>query len=108
MSAERRAWVKANGPCKFCGSTKNLEVDHIDRTQKETHAIWGWAKERRDVELAKCQVLCKTCNIKKYHTEMGWPSHGASGYRRGCRCWQCRDGHMLKMRKFRQARKSVA
>jgi 5-methylcytosine-specific restriction endonuclease McrA len=107
MSAERRKWVKANGPCKFCGATKDLQVDHIDRTQKETHAIWSWSKERRDVELAKCQVLCGPCNRKKYMDEMGYPTHGASGYRRGCRCEICREGQKLKMRVYRFEKKQA-
>lgn len=61
----RQEWIAENGPCRFCGSWDRLEVDHIDPTQKVTHAVWSWAPERRDAELAKCQVLCRACHSKK-------------------------------------------
>jgi 5-methylcytosine-specific restriction endonuclease McrA len=51
--------------CAHCGSTENLELDHIDPTQKVSHKMWGWSEERRNVELDKCQVLCKECHDKK-------------------------------------------
>ena len=56
--ARRRAeWFK-DKKCAKCGSTDRLEIDHIDPKTKVSHAVWSWAKERRDAELAKCQVLC--------------------------------------------------
>lgn len=61
----RREWISLHGPCRECGGSERLEVDHIDPTTKIDSEVWDWAPERRDAELAKCQVLCKACNTKK-------------------------------------------
>ena len=66
--AERRmTWIKENGPCKHCGTWDNLEVDHINPAKKKYPAakLWSRRKSFRDRELAKCQVLCKSCHLKK-------------------------------------------
>ncbi len=64
--ARRRArWLIENGPCAQCGSSESLEIDHVDRTQKISHRVWGWKPERRAAELLKCQVLCYACHKKK-------------------------------------------
>lgn len=65
-AAKRRAaWLAKNGPCRECGSWNDLEVDHIDPSQKTNHRIWSWSEERRATELAKCQVLCGPCHKAK-------------------------------------------
>lgn len=65
----RRAdWIESQGGrCATCGSTDTLEVDHIDPSLKEFEigAVWAYSEEIRARELAKCQVLCKACHIKK-------------------------------------------
>lgn len=62
-------WLKENGPCRHCGSSEKLEVDHIDRQSKKDHRVWSWKKERRESELLKCQVLCKDCHKIKTSKE---------------------------------------
>lgn len=62
MLKRRRKWIEENGPCSRCGSMIDLEVDHIDATQKVSHRVWSWSEERCNEELAKCQVLCKSCH----------------------------------------------
>jgi hypothetical protein len=42
----RNAWFTENGPC-------------------QAHNIWNWSDVRREIELAKCQVLCRPCHIEK-------------------------------------------
>lgn len=69
--ARRDAWIKANGPCQHCGSSERLEVDHIERESKTHHRIWSWSLARREVELAKCQVLCHICHKMKTAAENG-------------------------------------
>jgi hypothetical protein len=61
----REAWLAANGPCRRCGSSERLEVDHVDPTAKTSHRIWSWSAERREAELRKCQVLCRACHKEK-------------------------------------------
>lgn len=63
--AKRRAdWFQGK-VCVECGSTENLELDHLDPATKVTHAIWSWSTERRERELAKCRPLCQECHKKK-------------------------------------------
>lgn len=61
----RDDWMKANGPCRMCGSDQKLELDHIDPTQKVSHRIWSWARDRFEAEASKCQVLCRDCHRRK-------------------------------------------
>ena len=55
------------GKCVGCGTTENLQFDHIDRNLKEfniAHKLdckWETIKE----ELDKCQLLCYDCHILK-------------------------------------------
>lgn len=98
MSQLRNEWLEANGPCVRCGSRDNLEIDHVDPWLKVSHRIWSWSKERRDVELAKCQVLCRACHKKKTGENNGWGMHGSSGYQRGCRCALCTYAHAHRCR----------
>jgi 5-methylcytosine-specific restriction endonuclease McrA len=65
----RDEWFKRNGPCKHCGSWENLELDHVDPSQKESHSVWSWTDIRRDLELKKCQPLCRNCHQKKTNEE---------------------------------------
>lgn len=55
----------ANGPCRKCGGSDRLQLDHINPRTKISHDVWLWGKERREAELAKCQVLCTPCHAKK-------------------------------------------
>jgi hypothetical protein len=76
-----RHWIKkrrdeffADKSCVQCGSLDRLELDHIDPAQKVDHKIWLWAKERREAEIVKCQVLCFDCHCKKTSAENTWVS----------------------------------
>lgn len=55
--------------CINCGSKRQLELDHLDPATKVSHSIWTWSQKRREVELAKCQVLCKKCHRTKSSRE---------------------------------------
>jgi hypothetical protein len=64
--AQRRAlWLEENGPCVLCGSSSDLQVDHVDPETKVNHSVWSWSKLRRDQELSKCRVLCEPCHRQK-------------------------------------------
>lgn len=90
MKSRREAWLKDNGPCTSCGSWEELEVDHIIGNEKVNHRIWSWSKERRDKELAKCQVLCNPCHREKTREELRVKTHGFTMYcRYRCRCDVC-------------------
>lgn len=104
----RDEWLVANGPCKRCGSSEHMEVDHIDPATKTSHRIWSWSKERREAELKKCQVLCRACHEKKSAGEksIDIPHGTVSGYRYfRCRCDDCRAAHNAKATQERAAKR---
>jgi hypothetical protein len=97
----RREWLLANGPCRWCGSWDDLEVDHLNPYEKDSHTVWTWSESRRAHELAKCQVLCGSCHRAKTAIENRKAIvHGThSGYAYyGCRCDECRRGQAAYMR----------
>jgi hypothetical protein len=70
-----------------CGSTSELEFDHIDPSTK-VHSLnqlfSGGSQIALDFELLKCQLLCKDpCHIEKsrrdgvaHRGRMGWRKRG--------------------------------
>jgi hypothetical protein len=103
--ARRRAEWLADKACVRCRSTDDLEIDHIDRAAKVSHRIWSWSTARREVELAKCQVLCGTCHQTKTTEECygDLSAHGrhAVYVHDGCRCDECRAAHAAQNRRWR-------
>jgi 5-methylcytosine-specific restriction endonuclease McrA len=68
ITKRRSDWIKSQGgECAECGSSDQLEVDHIDpKTKKWNPAqIWSRNQSSRDKELEKCQVLCYECHNTK-------------------------------------------
>jgi len=65
--ARRRAEgiVEMGGRCVDCGATSELELDHIDPSNKVAHTIWSWSEPRRKAEMAKCTLRCKACHIDR-------------------------------------------
>lgn len=103
LSKRRSDWFTVNGPCKKCGSSRNLQVDHVDPKQKITHNFWSWSPERMNQELEKCQVLCRGCHKEKTLEQRKRTAHGKlcmyQDYK--CRCDLCKeakrkDGMMRK------------
>jgi len=69
----RKALALLGGKCVRCGSTEDLEFDHIDPTTKD-HRLrgrlrqgfpWSWSWTRILAELDKCQLLCEPCHERK-------------------------------------------
>ena len=56
------------GKCVKCGSTENLEFDHIDRytkTKKVSTLLASSPWQSAVDEAQKCQLLCNSCHIDK-------------------------------------------
>jgi 5-methylcytosine-specific restriction endonuclease McrA len=101
--AKNRADYLAGKSCVKCGSTVDLEVDHIDRAQKVSHRIWSWSAARRAAELAKCQVLCGPHHREKTNADVyGDTPHGDSRYKK-CGCDECKADHARYQREWRAA-----
>lgn len=95
--ARRKAeWLAGRG-CALCGSTEDIEVDHVvpeSKANKHGENIWFWSRERREAELAKCQPLCRLCHLAKHQALRTQYDHGHNTcYNRGCRCDECRAAH---------------
>lgn len=101
--ADRRAQWFEGKACVRCGSTEDLQVDHINPDLKMSHKVWSWSAERREVELSKCQVLCLTCHKLKTRVDFE-PRHGTNGryVHRKCRCGECRAAHTEVNRQYRK------
>ena len=114
IARRRDEWFKTNGPCVKCGSWDNLEADHIDPKTKlfEPAALWSLSDSnpKKILELAKLQVLCHDCHAEKSLSEVFVQTdHKASGatlYRNGCRCVDCRENQRLRARDYRARRQS--
>jgi 5-methylcytosine-specific restriction endonuclease McrA len=111
---KRTAWIKENGPCVRCGSTRRLEIDHIDPSTKDpclsrnSSSLWTRSEEWRRRELKKCQVLCRSCHIKKSAEELrGYKKDVPHGtryrYDRGCRCEECRAENTARLKAYRRS-----
>src|SRR6478735_5499265 len=99
---ERRAYAIEflGGVCVVCGSTEDLEIDHIIKADKsfQITQMWSVSQERYDQELMKCQLLCHEHHVEKSHREKDWgkgygpTEHGSLAMYKnhGCRCDLCR------------------
>lgn len=91
------AVISLGGVCVICGTTDQLELDHIDRTTKsfEISKIWNSVPGLFWEEVRKCQLLCDPCHNLKTLDEKGQKpargTHGTLSAYRYCRCQTCLD-----------------
>lgn len=105
VAKRRQQWLREHGPCWWCGSWIDLEVDHIDPDRKVTHAVWTWSESRRLAELKKCQVLCNQCHLRKTAIDRrAKVRHGSyvMRVRLGCSCGECLAYHRESKRAWRK------
>lgn len=104
-AASRKALFFEGMVCLDCGRGENLELHHRDPGEKEDHRIWSWSTERILAEVSKCDIVCRDCHMDRHWgvpDSLGFRSHGASAYRKGCRCGTCRKAHRQRMRRYRE------
>jgi hypothetical protein len=103
-----QARIMLGSACAHCGSTEDLEFDHIDPATK-SGLIIDLASRRADVfwaEVRKCQLLCRSCHRAKTAAEGGWGLHGKiRTYQNGCRCGECRTAIVTWNREWRRRRR---
>ena len=98
--------------CASCGSTDDIQFDHIDPTAKELDILahWSASMDRLLPEIAKCQPLCIECHLVKTIDQQNL-THGWGPYRHGtsrmyhhhrCRCGLC----TLQMRNRMRTRRA--
>lgn len=66
---------KLGGKCVMCGSTKELEFDHKNRSEKSFAITSKLHSKALDSELRKCQLLCHSCHLKKTYEDLGWNNY---------------------------------
>lgn len=108
IAKRRQEWIdEQGGKCVLCGSTTNLEVDHIDPSLKlyKPSDLWSLSKTnpRRIAELNKCRVLCAVCHQTKTSKEQMTTEHGDAMYHGPlkCKCVVCKAGHKQHNAKWR-------
>ena len=110
LQDRRSTWIESQGGvCVKCGSTNDLEVDHIDPSLKTMNprSIWSRTSDIRTKELNNCQVLCSLCHKDKTKVEQSTPIiHGSynRGYKKGCNCTDCRNSIAPYWREYRKQR----
>lgn len=81
------------GTCKVCGAKENLEVDHINKADKEFEIKDNLSLSNPKVktEIDKCQLLCDKHHIEKTAKENSGFKHGTKyGWMRTkCPCDIC-------------------
>ena len=90
------------GRCSACGTTEQLEIDHIDWRTKNFAVSLMWPKSRREElieELGKCQLLCYLHHLEKsiedwreQRAEIGFTHGTRYGWlKKKCPCDACQS-----------------
>lgn len=79
------------GQCVTCGDTENLEVDHIDKSDKSFNVSSKLSVKNNKAELDKCQLLCTTHHREKTGKENSGYTHGTvyAWMKAKCVCQEC-------------------
>ena len=94
------------GKCVICGTTQNLQFDHINPAEKEFDVgqLLNYAQIKILEELKKCQLLCDTHHTQKSKANGEYrgghnkidiknASHGTSimYHKFKCKCEECKQ-----------------
>jgi len=98
------------GKCVKCGSTQDLQLDHINPETKKfvISQVWSANEEKFRAELSKCQPLCVTCHKAKTKIESSKPDNHGSYWqykKYGCRCQACCDGFKKQNKIYKERSK---
>lgn len=108
---KQNAIDKLGGRCYTCGSVENLEFDHIDPSTKSftIAKASSFSEERFQTELAKCQLLCRSCHEVKTLKDLGRVSakdqHGTLSSYRYCKCALCRKAWNEHIKEYKRKRR---
>jgi hypothetical protein len=97
------------GKCVRCGSSEDLQFDHVERELKEFAITDRWNRSPAELqaELAKCQLLCREHHLEKTRSEVGVDHGGGVSGKRNCPCGPCRARKSEYNRNHRLTSKST-
>ena len=87
------------GGCVRCGTTEDLEFDHIDPFTKRFNIGADLTKSWAELaeEASRCQLLCRPCHVAKGAEDRPEVAHGLYRYWYWrCRCSVCRAANAAK------------
>lgn len=96
------------GKCVHCGSTVNLEIDHLYPADKSFTIGQRMSKPFNELveEAKKCQLLCRKCHIAKSTIER--QRHGSNDMANKCECPKCLQTKRINnLRRIRKNGKMV-
>ncbi len=90
--------------CSSCGSSEQLEFDHINPEEKSFNIsrMWSFSDSIIQAELEKCQLLCRECHKQKHASS--FPCGTAQRYWVGCKCSPCTAANTKHSRGYKKNR----
>lgn len=112
-SRRAQAISQLGGHCTDCGSTENLEFDHVDPSTKNFvigRALCSVSEQKLQEELTKCVLRCTSCHRKRGIQEghiRPKASHGTHAMYRHhkCRCDACKEANSRVQRDYKRRRR---
>ena len=105
---KRRAWAREHlgGKCVTCGTTEELEFDHIDPSTKVKQIASMLTESWKNflAEVNKCQLLCEVHHELKTREAYAkqprrWKHGKTTMYTKGgCRCYLCTTAQQARRR----------
>jgi 5-methylcytosine-specific restriction endonuclease McrA len=98
------------GCCVDCGTTDNLEFDHVDPKDKSfdvARAFTSMAESKLWSELHKCLIRCTRCHLKKTSNENSVGHGEGKTGKKNCRCDLCRPLKNAYAQEFKRRRKET-
>lgn len=106
-----QAIEKLGGKCVDCGTTENLEFDHVNESDKSFNvgtAFGGMAESKLWDELKKCVLRCRTHHLEKtINSKSVGHGEGVVG-KRNCRCSLCAPLKNAYARDLKRRRKETS
>lgn len=102
---------RLGGACIVCGAKDDLELDHLERSEKSFNIsqMWSISQERFDAELEKCQLLCNTChkakNVWELDKKAAIRTHGTLSAYRYCKCDLCKKAYSDYWKEYKPRKK---